>query len=122
VTASLCCNPVEVAQPQPPRVAPPVDMAEPQLLLSATPCMIPIGLETTVKVIGTGSGLDELQHSTFSFGLDCDFDIAAFTYTPTAPNAFDLSLNVRPGVAPAVCNLVITPPGLQLPQAFSLVR
>lgn len=118
--AFLGCNPVEVVSP-PPTIAPPADMASPPQLLAATPRMIPIGLETVVKVVGIGSGLDELQRSSFSFGLDCDYDIAAFTYTPTAPNAFSLSLNVRPGVVPAVCDLVIRPQGLKLSPAFSLV-
>ena len=94
----------------------------PQIVL-ACPRSIPIGAETLVQFVGLGDGiaLDKLQHSHFDFGTDCEYDFLSYTYSPRGPNAFTLSLNVRPGVAPATCNLTISPQGLTLPQAFSLV-
>ncbi len=115
-----------VPESAPPIPAPVADMARadakpPQLVL-AFPRSIPTGAETEVHFVGIGDGiaLDKLQRSHFNFGL-CDYDILSFTYTPRGPNAFTLSLNVRPGVAPATCDLTITPQGLTLLQALSLV-
>ncbi len=106
--------------------APVVDMAladaKPPQLVLAFPRSITTGAETEVHFVGIGDGiaLDKLQRSHFNFGL-CDYDILSFTYTPRGANAFTLSLNVRPSVAPATCDLTITPQGLTLLQALSLV-
>lgn len=105
--------------------APVVDMsptdAQPPQLVLAYPHSIPTGAETEVHFVGVGDGiaLDKLQRSQFNFGL-CEYDILSFTYTPRGPNAFTLSINVQQGVAPAICDLTITPQGLTLPQAISL--